>query len=85
MAWREEWLAALVIVMVASTMSLLFWDIKRAGGVGAWALGVLSVMDAFDEFLDRWSTRRARRRRYRLRERQRRREIRRSGRDSEHR
>jgi hypothetical protein len=85
MAWKEEWLAALVILLVASSMSLLFWDIRRAGGVAAWALGVVPVMDAFGEFFDRRSKRLTGRRRHRLRERQRRREIRKSGRDSRNR
>lgn len=80
MAWKEEWFAALVILVVASSMSLLFSDIRRAGGMAAWALGVLPAMDALGEFLDRRSKRLAMRRRHRLRERQRRREIRKSGR-----
>lgn len=82
MAWKEEWLAALVILIAASSMSLLFWDIRRAGGVAAWTLGVVPAMDAFGEFFDRRSKRLTGRRRHRLRERQRRREIRKSGRDS---
>jgi hypothetical protein len=75
MAFREHWLAALIILMVVSGVSLLSWDIRRAGGMGAWAQGLIPAMEALDRFRDEQSRRRARRRRYLLYERRRRREI----------
>lgn len=82
MALKEHWFAALVILVVASAMSLLSWDIRRAGGMGAWALGLIAAMKALDEFFDERSRRLAKRRRYRLHERYRRRELRQKARNS---
>jgi hypothetical protein len=75
MALKEHWLAALIILMVVSVISLISWDIRRAGGMGAWALGLIPAMEALGRFHDEQSRRRAKRRRYLLRERRRRREI----------
>lgn len=74
MLWNQEWFAALVIVI----LSLLFADIRRAGGVGAWALELSEAREAWGEASDQRAKHLSKRRREKLREKQKRREIRRS-------
>jgi hypothetical protein len=80
MASKEQWFAALVIVMVGSLTSLFVWDIRRAGGFGAWTLGIVPAAEEVARFLDVRSKRRAGKRMHRLRQRQRRRQVKRDGR-----
>lgn len=82
MASKEEWFAALAIVMAGSLMSLVVWDVRRADGFAAWMLGVLPAVEAVDKFLDERSKRRAAKRLRRLRARQRRRQVRHDARAS---
>jgi hypothetical protein len=80
MAVQDRWLPALFILAVASVVSLIVWDVRRAGGLGAWAQGLLPAVEGWVDFVDRRSRRRAVRRSRRRRERQKRRKIKRDGR-----
>jgi hypothetical protein len=80
MAVQDQWLSALVVLGAASIVSLIVWDVRRAGGLGAWAQGLLPAVEGWVAFVDRRSRRRATRRSRRRRERQKRREIKRDGR-----
>lgn len=72
MAWRAGWLAALFFLIVASSLSLLVWEIRRVGGISALVKDeVIPMADAVDKALTRWVASRAERRRLRLREKRR--------------
>ena len=47
----------------SAIVSLLVWDVRRAGGLAAWAEGMLVAVERWMGFLDQRAARRARRRR----------------------
>jgi hypothetical protein len=78
----EHVLLGSFVFLAGSVLSLVLWDVRRAGGLAAWAEGLLRPADRWHKLADRRKRRRDARRTAHLRERETRRHIRRRSRQS---
>lgn len=60
---QDNWIVVLACLGVMSLVSLFIWDVKRAGGMGAWAQELLPAAESWASFFDRRAQRRRRRQR----------------------
>jgi len=76
--YEQHWVLASLVFVLGTTMSLIAWDVRRAGGLAAWAGELILAAGDWDEFVDQRKARRDARRTQHLRERGKRRQIRQS-------
>jgi hypothetical protein len=66
-ALKAGWLAGLVVLVVATLLTWIVNDIRKAGGLAPWAIKLVSVADAWDEYKTRHAKRRGKRKEEALR------------------
>ena len=76
--YEQHWVLASLIFVLGTTLSLIACDVRRAGGLAAWAGELILAAGDWDEFVDQRKARRDARRTQHLRERGKRRQIRQS-------
>lgn len=59
--FKAGWLAGLVVLVIVTTLTFVFKDIRNEGGFVQWATKLVGVFDAWDEFWTRHAKRRAKR------------------------
>jgi hypothetical protein len=77
LALQNHWILASFVLVLGTAVSLVVWDVRRAGGLGAWAQELLLAVGDWHEFLTRRKRRRDLWRTQHLRERNKRRRMRR--------
>ncbi len=76
LVYQEHWVLASLVLVLGTIVSLIVWDVRRAGGLAAWAEELILAAGDWDEFVDQRKERRDVRRTQHLRERDKRRQLR---------
>jgi len=64
---KAGWLAGLVVLVVVTLLTWVINDIRKAGGLASWAIKLVPVADAWDEYKTRHAKRRGKRKEEELR------------------